>query len=179
MATDTPLVLKARRGDRRAFGELVRRHHARLIASARALVGDADAAEDLSQDSFVEAFSSLGKLEKPKNFRAWLFGIMRHKALNHLRTAGREVTTEAVPEPSNPGPENPPETDLRDRLVDLPERHREVLAAKYLQDLSYAEIAEQLGITVNTVRVRCFRAKQALRELLLAEGELPVEEATT
>ena len=167
-ATDKALVMKAQRGDREAFGRLVSLHHARLIGAARAIVRDDDAAEDISQEAFVEAYSSLPKLKRPESFPAWLFGIMRHRALNHLRSAEREVAVPQVeaqqPEPASAPPDAA--VELRERLDQLPERDREVLAAKYLQDLSYQKIAEMLGITVNTVRVRCCRAKQRLRELI-------------
>ncbi|HJN17756.1 MAG TPA: RNA polymerase sigma factor [Armatimonadota bacterium] len=171
MATDTPLVLKAQKGNRRAFGELVRTHHAKLIAAARAMVGDSDAAEDLSQEAFVHAYASLRSLKHPERFKAWLFGILKHKALNHLRTAKREVPLAMVGDGPSTGREPRRYADgggeeLRERLDELPEQHREILAAKYVQDLSYAEIADALNLTVNAVRVRCHRAKQALRELI-------------
>jgi len=165
---DAATVRRAQRGDRAAFGELVRAHHARLISAIRALVRDAEAAEDLSQDAFVDAYRQLPTLKRPESFCAWLFGIARHKALNHLRTANREVPSATVEAPE---PADPPEDRLalREKLDRLPERDREILAARYLQDLSYAEIAETLGLTVNAVRVRCCRARQALREALSIE----------
>lgn len=172
MGTDKALVVKAQRGDREAFGRLVSLHHARLIGAARALVRNDAAAEDISQEAFVEAYISLPKLKRPESFPAWLFGIMRHRALNYLRSAGREVAVPHVA--ANQAAPNCSSSDasaeLREKLDELPERDREVLAAKYLQDLSYREIAETLGITVNAVRVRCCRAKQKLRELI---GETP------
>ena len=61
-ATETALVVRAQRGDQLAFTELVTRHHTRLIAAARALVGHTDAAEDISQDAFVEAYRSIRRL---------------------------------------------------------------------------------------------------------------------
>jgi len=121
-----------------------------------------------SQDAFVDAYRQLPTLKRPESFCAWLFGIARHKALNHLRTANREVPSATVEAPE---PADPPEDRLalREKLDRLPERDREILAARYLQDLSYAEIAETLGLTVNAVRVRCCRARQALREALSIE----------
>ena len=173
-ATETALVVRAQRGDQGAFTELVARHHTRLIAAARALVGHGDAAEDVSQDAFVEAYRGLPRLQRPDRFGAWLFGIMRHKALNHLRSAGREVPLSWAADQADPAPAQPaadPSLDLRQRLRELPERDREILAARYLQELSYDEIAETLGVSVNTVRVRCFRAKQRLRVLLRGADE--------
>jgi len=174
---DAAMVRRAQRGDRTAFAELVRSHHARLISAARALVRDADAAEDISQDAFVDAYRQLPTLKRPERFSAWLFGIARHKALNHLRTVGREVPSATV----EPPPSDPPEDRLalREKLDCLAERDREILAAKYLQDLSYEEIAETLGLTVNAVRVRCCRARQALREQLSGSDSAVEAEART
>ena len=167
------MVERARRGDREAFAELVRLSHARLIAAIRALVHDADAAEDISQDAFVDAWRQLPTLRRPERFRAWLFGIARHKALNHLRRARREAPL-PVPESVQPANVGPANEGVRKRLEQLGERDREVLAAKYLQELSYAEIAQALAIPVNAVRVRCCRARQRLRELL-SESDSAVE----
>jgi len=176
-AVDAAMVRRAQRGDRAAFAELVRAHHARLIGAVRALVRDAEAAEDLSQDALVEAYRQLPTLRRPESFCAWLFGIARHKALNHLRTAKREVLAPVVEAPQPDPPDDP--HGLRERLDQLPERDREILAARYLQDLSYAEIGEALGLTVNAVRVRCCRARQALRELLAGSDSAVEAEANS
>ena len=176
-AVDAAMVRRAQRGDHTAFTELVRAHHARLIAATRALVRDADAAEDISQDAFVDAYRQLPSLKRPESFCAWLFGIARHKALNHLRAAKREVPSPVVEPPADDPPGD--RLALREKLDRLPERDREILAARYLQDLSYAEIAETLGLTVNAVRVRCWRARQALRELLSGSDSVVEAEART
>ncbi len=174
MATnEQALVTRAKRGDRRAFAALVTAHQARLIGAARVLVGDAEAAEDVSQEAFIEAFQSLPRLEHADRFRPWLFSILRHRALNHLRRRERDRAvplTEETADTTVPPGANSPHDDLRAKLDTLPVRHREILAAKYLQELSYEEIAESLGLTVNAVRVRCHRAKEKLRELL-SQGE--------
>ncbi|MBM3501129.1 MAG: sigma-70 family RNA polymerase sigma factor [Armatimonadetes bacterium] len=176
-AVDAAMVRRAQHGDRAAFAELVRAHHARLVSAMRALVRDADAAEDVSQDALIEAYRKLPTLQRPESFIAWLFAIARHKALNHLRTAKREVLAPVVEPPADDPPDDCPA--LREKLDRLPERDREILAARYLQDLSYAEIAGALGLTVNTVRVRCCRARQALRELLSGSDSVVEVEART
>jgi RNA polymerase sigma-70 factor, ECF subfamily len=170
------LVIRAQRGDRRAFAELVSQHHAGVIATARALIGRPEAAEDVGQEAFVEAFRSLPRLERPRKFRSWLFAIVRHRALNHLRSAERDRGLVPLEEVEDWAAETPPATDnraddVRMRLDALSVRHREILAAKYLEGLSYQEIAQSLGLTVNAVRVRCHRAKEKLRELLSQPDE--------
>lgn len=177
------LVIRARRGDRQAFAELVGEHHARLVAAARALVGDADAAQDISQEAFIEAYRSLPRLEHPRRFRPWLFSILRHRALNYLRSAGKsdrlvplDEASDRPAEAAGTEPSEPFET-IRGKLDSLSVRHREILAAKYLEGLSYGEIAQSFGLSVNAARVRCHRAKEKLRELLgQDEGLSPATE---
>ncbi len=161
------MVKRTLRGDNKAYDQLVHSHQARAIAVAYHLCGDFEAAQDIAQDAFVQAYRSLGSLRKPASFGAWLHGIIRNLCRQYLSrrpppTASLEG--DAIPEPSQPPDESVEITSL---LQALPLEHREILAARYLQELDYKEIAQMLGITVNNVRVRCFRARQALREALV------------
>lgn len=168
---DGQLVMETLNGDRNAFAELVRAHQGRALATARALCGDFDTAQDVTQEAFVQAYLSLRKLRDPAAFGAWLYGIVRNlsrKRTSRGRPAPVSLERDDVPEPST----GPPEVagEMVAALAGLPRHHREILAARYLQDLDYPEIARALGTTVNNVRVRCFRAKKALREALAAAG---------
>jgi len=165
---DARLVRRVLRGDRSAFAELVGRHQARMLAAANHLAGDPDIAQDLVQESFVEAYRGLGGLREPGKFGAWLYGILRIRCRRYLsRRPPQALSWEAddVPEPaaSNPVPEP---SELIPFINELPQESREVLAARYLLDMNYAEIADMLGISAVNVRVKCFRARQALRDLL-------------
>ena len=168
--TDAELVAAVRDGEVEAFAVLVERYKDRVVAAAYHLTGDRDAAEDLAQDTFVAAFRQIHKLRDPSRVGAWLHGITQRLSYKHLRRASRltDLETdrmEAVPAPPDridePG-------ELCQLLNELPEQYRQVLAARYLEDLDYEEIAQVLGTTVNNVRVRCHRAKNRLRELLEA-----------
>jgi RNA polymerase sigma-70 factor (ECF subfamily) len=168
--TDAALVMAVREGERDAFAVLVDRYQDRVVAAAYHLVGDRDAAEDLAQDAFVEAFRQIRALRDPARVGAWLHGIVQRLSYKWLRRSSRQTSVEnetfeqmpAVPDKhDDPG-------DLCELLNELPDQYRQVLAARYLEDLEYEEIAEQLGTTVNNVRVRCHRAKTRLRELFEA-----------
>jgi RNA polymerase sigma-70 factor (ECF subfamily) len=130
-------------------------------------VGDADAAQDLAQDAFVDAYRSLRTLKDPDRFRAWLHGILHHKCSKHLaRSARGPVLLESV-DPAPPVALHDPLTEITlSALNRLPDDCRSLLAARYLQELSYEEMASALGATVNSVRVRCCRAKARLRALV-------------
>ncbi len=171
--TDAELVAAVRDGEVEAFASLVDRYKDRMVAVAYHLVGDRDAAEDLAQDTFVAAFKQIHKLRDAHRVGAWLHGITQRLCYKHLRRAARttEVETdrlEMLPAPPDfvdePG-------ELCELLNELPDQYRQVLAARYLQDLEYEEIAAMLGTTVNNVRVRCHRAKNRLRELFEALQE--------
>ena len=168
--SDAQIVSKVLAGDTSAYSELVRRHQGRVIATARHLVGDRDAAEDLAQEAFIEAYRGLRGLRDASRFSHWLYGIVRYRCRKHLDRSGAaplSLDSDFVPEPVADGPcDN--ETDLIARLDSLPYGAKEILTARYLHDMSYADIAQTLGTTVGNVRVRCLRAREALRAALSA-----------
>jgi RNA polymerase sigma-70 factor (ECF subfamily) len=168
--TDAELVQAVRGGDLEAFALLVDRYQERVLAAAWHLVGDRDAADDLAQDTFVEAFRHIGRLRDPSRLGGWLHGIAQrlcYKWLRrHARLTNAEIETfEQLPAPP---PRNDEPGELCQLINELPAQYRQVLAARYLEDMEYEAIAEMLGTTVNNVRVRCHRAKNRLRELFEA-----------
>ena len=168
---DAQRVKRVLRGDKDAYAELVRVHQGRVLAAARHLCGEEEAAQDLAQEALVEAYRSLRNLREPAAFGAWLHGITRNLCRRYL--ARRPPATVSLERDALPDPPAPVEEDRGELLAalgDMPLEHREVLAARYLQGLDYAEIAAMLGITPGNVRVRCCRAKQALRAVLAEAG---------
>jgi len=167
---DSTIVADVLDGDRKAFRELVERYQDQTIASAHHLVGDLDAAHDLAQEALVSAYVELQSLRNPSRFRQWLYGILRHKCLSHLRAQGQPVASWEQDVDAEravlSGPEECIGGDLIEALNALPIRWRELLSARYIQDMTYREMAEMLDTTVNNVRVQCCRAKQALRKAL-------------
>ncbi len=173
---DAELVRRTLAGQAEAFTCLVERYQQSMVASAHQILGDPEVAVDCAQDAFIEAFRSLGNLRDAASFRAWLFGILRNRCRKHVSRRRfqfvplDEETDVAAPEPEHNGHEVELER-VRAVMHQLPERYREVLAARYLADMEYEEIAAALGTSVNNVRVRCCRARERLRQLL--EGEPP------
>lgn len=170
VASDAQIVADVLAGNRKAFRELVQRYQDQMIASAHHLVGDLEAAHDLAQEAFVDAYVQLDSLRQPSRFRQWLYGILRHKCLGHLRARGEQMASWEQDVGDDrawlPGPEANLNGEMVEELNRLPLKWRELLSARYLQDLSYSEMAQMLGTTVVNVRVQCCRAKQALRALL-------------
>ncbi len=168
---DEQMVKRTLHGNTEAYAQLVEAHQQQAVAAANYLCGDFEAAQDIAQEAFVEAYSSLEKLKEPAKLAVWLHGIIRNLARKYLaRKRPGELSLEDgdVAEPSTPSSEDYSDTMLVLQSLSLP--HREVLTAKYLLELDYEEIAEMLGITINNARVRCFRAKQGLRAAMAGGG---------
>ncbi len=169
---DETLIAATLSGNVEAFGTLVLRYQHPLVAAARHLAArTADDAEDLAQDALVDAYRNLGALKDRTKFKAWLFGILRHKCLTFLQRRTPDALTLDEMEDTLVTPVPDDGADLADLLDRLPLADREVLAARYLQELSYDEIAEALGTSVNVVRVRCCRARERLRTLFAARRQ--------
>jgi RNA polymerase sigma-70 factor (ECF subfamily) len=167
---DSSLIEATLAGNVEAFGTLVDRYQHLLVASARHLTRNAEDAEDLAQEALVDAYRSLRALKDHGKFRAWVFGILRHKCLTYLQQRKPEPLPLSDVADSLPMPAAEMGGDLAELLDGLPVAYREILAARYVQELSYEEIAEALGTSVNNVRVRCCRARERLRELFAARG---------
>jgi RNA polymerase sigma-70 factor (ECF subfamily) len=165
---DIALIEATLSGNVEAFGALVRKYQHALTASARHLTRCMDDAEDLAQDAFVDAYRNLRTLQDRSKFRAWLFGILRHKCLTYLnRRRPPHVSLEEFAD-TLPAPPVDDGAEIAALLDALPLAQREILAARYVQELSYEEIADTLGTNVNAVRVRVFRARERLREIFAA-----------
>ena len=164
------LVEATLRGEMEAFAQLVRAYQSSLVASACHLLRCADDAEDLAQETLLTAYQRLRELHDPDRFRPWLFSILRRKCLDHLRAPhAHELSLETCAEiPATPAIFA--DDELRELLNRLPLADREVLAARYLSELEYEEIASALGCSVNTAYVRCKRARERLRTLHAAGG---------
>ena len=167
------LVRRARRGDDRAFAELVRMHQD--IAFRVAYLISADEAEDAVQEAVLKAWRSLGRFRPAVPFRPWLLRIVANEARNRrrstarraalaLRAAREEVSGDAAPSPEAEALAREERERLLAALDSLPEDARLALSCRYLLDLSEAETAAALGVRRGTVKSRVSRALERLRE---------------
>lgn len=138
---------------------------------ARALTGDGSRADDLVQDTLERALVKLHLWRPGSNLRAWLFTLMHNIFINQLRSqpagasagSGDEVAEVAVRATQSDWLEV---SDLQAALLRLPEEQREVLLLVGLEQMSYEETADVLGIPIGTVMSRLSRARERLRGLL-------------
>jgi RNA polymerase sigma-70 factor (ECF subfamily) len=171
--SDAILVRRARLGDGEAFGVLVTRYAGEARRVARAVLGDADAADDAAQDAFLAALRNLSRFDAGRPFGPWLMRIVANAAIDARR---RRIVRRTEPlDPSlvagGGAPDRAAErSELADRLraalAELPERQRIAVTLFDAEGYAHAEIAEILGVPVGTVRSDVFHARRRLREIL-------------
>ena len=168
------------RGDRGAFGELVERHQRAVFALIAARIGRRPEVEDLAQEAFLKAYESLRSLRDASRFGGWVLKIASNMALRWRERESRAPVTQTLGEPEQkPGPgasdreEDPAaEIPIMPYLGKLREADQQVVVLRYVQDLSFDDIAIQLSISTGNARVRLHRAIRKLRALLKEEQRL-------
>ena len=172
---ESELVERAKRGDDRAYGELVNAYQGIAFRTAYLVVGNAAEAEDAAQDGFVKAYRALHRFRSGEPLRPWLLKIVANEARNRRRAGTRRdaltlwATTESSSGEAAPSPEAALlESERRQTVLaaveGLPEPQRLVIACRYFLDLSEEETAEVLGERRGTVKSRTARALDRLRE---------------
>ena len=168
---DAELVLAARRGDKRAFVEIVARHQAMVCGIAMGILSDFAASEDAAQEAFLTAWRKFHELREPERLRAWLGQIARNAALGHLRRRrGHESLDEATlvtdesPRPDEAAANAEEAALVRDSLAKLPETYRLPLVLYYREGQSTRAVAEALDVSEDAVRQRLARGREMLRE---------------
>jgi RNA polymerase sigma-70 factor, ECF subfamily len=168
-------------GDFGSFEDLAMPLFARLYNFACWLAQDASAAEDLVQETYMKALRGFSSFQQGTNFRAWMYRIVRNSFLTSksgLRAAAAmQLDEQGVEEPAT---EITPETillarmeteSIRKALEDLPVSFREIILLCDLEEMSYQEIGQALGIPIGTVMSRLSRARKAMRSLLAEKTE--------
>jgi len=159
-------------GQRDAFEQLIKLHERKCFALAFRIVGEYNAALDVCQDSFVQAFRQLAKLKNPSRFEAWLTKIVVNRGRSFLRQnrAQAKAMAEAPRLKSADKGDDGVSWEVREALDkavrELPSRYRTVFVLYTLNGFSHAQIAEILNKPVKTVRWRLHRARKLLRNKL-------------
>jgi len=157
--------------DRVALAELIDRHYALVYRYAFRLSGSTSDAEDLTQQTFLQAQAKWDQLRETSRARNWLCAIVRNAYLHSRREGARPMPLDAAPEPCTV-PSPPQEIDpqaLQAALDELPEEFRTPLVLFYFQEFTYKDIAAQLQLPIGTVMSRLARGKEHLRRRLAPE----------
>lgn len=176
-------VVAARRRDSGAFEALVRRHQGALYNFCLRMLGQTEDAADVAQETFVQLYSNLGRLDEREPLAPWLFRVARNRCIDVIRRRRTvplglpDYSGESMPQ-YEPADDEPLPDELAERadlqqllsraIAALPPVYSEVVALRYAGDRSFAEIAEILDCDEGAARVRFHRAKALLRRQLHA-----------
>lgn len=178
--SDKHVIRLAIQGSPDAFTQLVQNYKHYVYQTAVGILADKIEAEDVTQETFVRAYSALSKLRQPETFPTWIATIATRIALDSIRRRKREVPIDS-PDEQSVRLEQPVvdefskaegRLDLLSLLRKLSEEERTVMILRELQDRSYADIAHVLDIPVGTVRSRLHSARKHLRQVMnCGEGD--------
>ncbi len=173
---DSLLVLRYQTSDQGALEELVELYHARLRYLLRQLLGNGADADDALQDVWLKVIRNLGRLRKPEAFAVWLYRIARNSAYRRLgRRRHVPLPAPAVIPADEPAHESEFSAEEAARIHEclrrLTPEHREVLVLRFMEDMSYEEVAQVVDCNLGTVRSRIHYAKRALRKQMEADHE--------
>ena len=172
--TDRDLILRARRGDTEAYGELVTRYQTSVFNVCYRILHERGEAEDLTQESFMRAYDRLSTFDIQREFGPWVRRVAANLCLNHLESQKRSVELKDEKDADeSQRPEAMVEVherseQIRRALVSLPARYRLVIELRHYQEMSYDEIAAELNIPLSDVKSHLFRARKFLAEKLHA-----------
>jgi RNA polymerase sigma-70 factor (ECF subfamily) len=172
MLNDQTIVTALRNGDDRAFIALYHRYKEQIYRFCLKMTGDVDTAKDIVQSVFIKVFERHSQVIHGDRLKSWLYTIARNDCITHLRSMNHRATL--MDADVYPSTRNQSASYDRDEevlivgaaIVRLTPEHREVILLREYENMSYAEIAEVIGISAATVKSRLFSARQKLYEYL-------------
>lgn len=177
--SDQDLVQEVRNGKRQAFTELMRRHQQKIYWTVRRIVVDHAEADDVTQETFVKAFLSLGDFRGDSSFYTWLYRIAVNMSLNAVRKRQvveylreSEIINRLFPQQVNPQQEvefREVESQLQLAVATLPEKQRAVFVMRFFEEMSYEEIGKVLKTSVGGLKANYFHALKKVQEFLSNE----------
>ncbi|MBQ6786941.1 MAG: sigma-70 family RNA polymerase sigma factor [Lachnospiraceae bacterium] len=156
---------------RQTVQELIERYQNNLFATAFNVCKNAQDAEDVVQDTFIQYHASKKEFESEQHIRAWLLRVVINKAKNVNRTFWKQNKVSLEDYMETLSFETPESENLFETVMKLPEKYRIVIHLFYYEDYSVQEIASILQITQSNVKVRLSRGRQLLKESLKEEWE--------
>ncbi len=179
MAQDESSIIKeCLDGDTDRYAVLVDRYKSMVYNIAYRMLGDADAANDMAQESFISAYTALKDFKRGSKFSSWLYRIVVNKCRDYLRSGRETVHVEEIAEIRASSAITPEQAVssrqtgdiIQKALSALPAEYREVIILKHIEELDYREIAEILDVRMNALKVRAHRGREMLKKLLAGMG---------
>jgi len=174
---DEALVLQSQSGDPAAFAELIRKHQRMIHSLAYRMTGSLEDAEDLAQETFLNAHRQIGSYRGAARFSTWLYRIAINACLTWRRRETRraEMTVkwaESNGGPQPPGPEggNGSNERVHEALLKLPAKQRAAVMLTLYDGFNHAEAAQLLGCSETTISWRVFAARRKLKRWLSEGG---------
>lgn len=173
--TDDGLMDLVANGDQRAFGELFNRYGGKVLGFAKKILGDLERAEEASQDIWVKVVKQAPTYQKEGYFNAWIMTMIRNHCLNIIRKDSRLSFKEDVGEHIDSKHQGSFEKDIFNkydlkqvsRAMDkLPDKQRVALTLLVTEEISYDELAKQMGASVGAVKSMIHRARKTLQNEL-------------
>lgn len=167
---DDAAIIDKVKQDAENFRLVIKKYQELVLNYIYGWIWDRYFAEDLTQETFIALYKNLGKYDKSKSLKAWLLTIARNKSIDYLRY---NVARKELPLKGDLVGEDEVQIEeghLKEMMDGLDKKYKEVLLMYYWQELTYKEIAEILGISINTVKTRLKRAKDNLKTILKNEG---------
>jgi RNA polymerase sigma factor (sigma-70 family) len=173
------VITRAQKGDRSAFGDLVKHYQKRAYSIAYSFVRNREDALELAQDSFVKAYKAIHRFDLRMPFYPWLYRIIKNTCLNHIKKRNRrgESSLNSMIESGhdfaspNKGPDHKAvlgelKGAVAHGLSRISDNHREIIVLRHIHEKSYAEIADCLDIPHGTVMSRLHGARISLRKAM-------------
>lgn len=178
--SDEEVVELIVQGDTELFSEIIIRYQRQLIIYTRRITFSLQAAEDVTQNTFIKSYQNLRSFDTNKKFSSWIYRIAHNEAVNYVRKHRREITTsEETWFDAKPSQQQSVE-EILDRkitndmlaksLMKLPLKYREPIVLHVIEGKSYEETSDILRIPVSTVGTRIKRAKAKLKTIIEAKG---------
>lgn len=181
-------VTQALRGDHTAFAHLVDAYQVPVYNLCYRMLGNGAEAEDAAQETFVRVYTNLKTYDLQQRLSSWILAVASHYCIDRLRRRIQWLPLDDgiqvdplpgnVTQPEHEAMERESAGEVRKMLQALPAEYRLVIALRYWQDLSYAEIAQVTGASESAIKSRLHRARQMLADRMIAQREYPVRPAS-
>jgi len=187
---DADMVRQTLGGNSTAYNGLVTKYQRQVYNLSYRMLGNAEDAGDLVQETFIRAYSALPSFRQDASFLTWLYKIASNLCIDHLRSRkakgalSLDMELEEGREPSSERREEAPEDCavrgavqeiVHKAIMNLPERYRTVIVMRHLQEMSVEEIAQTLNLPTGTVKTHLFRAREMLRGRLASVLEMETD----